>query len=330
MSAAITLPQGVELSHLPADFALERGGSLPGAVLAFERQGPADAPVVVVLGGISAGRHVSAHRAVHGPGWWEGFVGDGLAIDTTRFCVLAFDWLGGAGNSTAPAAGEAFPFVAAEDQAAALSHLLQALRIERIAALVGSSYGGMVGLQFAARFPQQLERLCAIAAAHESHPQASAWRAVQRGIVELGLRTGTGPEALALARSLAMTTYRTPGELGERFRGAPVFDGARVRFPVQDWLEARGAEFADRWLPEQFLCLCNSIDAHRIDPATVAVPVWLCGFVGDQLVLAAQVRALAGALPQLRLHREVSSRYGHDAFLKERHAVSALLREVLS
>jgi len=48
MSAAITLPQGVELCHLPADFALARGGRLPGAVLAFERQGPAGAPVVVV------------------------------------------------------------------------------------------------------------------------------------------------------------------------------------------------------------------------------------------------------------------------------------------
>lgn len=330
MSASITLPAGVELFHLPGDFGLARGGSLPGAVLAFERQGPAEAPVVVVLGGISAGRHVSAHRAVHGPGWWEGFVGDGLAIDTTRYQVLAFDWLGGAGNSTAPAAGEPFPFVAAEDQAAALHWLLQALRIERMAALVGSSYGGMVGLQFAASFPQQLARLVAIAAAHESHPQASAWRAVQRGIVELGLRTGTGSEALALARGLAMTTYRTPGELRERFRGVPVFDGARVRFPVQDWLEARGEEFAAQWLPEQFLCLCHSIDAHRVEPAAVVVPTWLCGFLGDQLVPASQVRELAGALPQLRLHREVPSRYGHDAFLKEHHAVSALLREVLS
>jgi len=330
MSAAITLPQGVELCHLPADFALARGGRLPGAVLAFERQGPAGAPVVVVLGGISAGRHVSAHRAVQGPGWWEGFVGDGLPIDTTRFQVLAFDWLGGAGNSTAPAAGETFPFVATEDQAAALHWLLRALRIESVHALVGSSYGGMVGLQFAARFPQQVQRLCAIAAPHESHPQASAWRAVQRGIVELGLRSGDGREALALARALAMTTYRTPGELGERFRGAPVFHGSSVRFPVQDWLQARGEQFADRWLPEQFLCLCNSIDAHRIDPAQVAVPTWVCGFVGDQLVPSSQVRELAAALPALRLHREVPSRYGHDAFLKERPAVEALLREVLS
>ena len=182
MSAAITLPAGVELCHLPAQFPLAHGGVLAGASLAFERQGPVDAPVVVVLGGISAGRHVSAHRAVQGPGWWEGFVGEGQAIDTARYSVLSFDWLGGAGCSTAPASGESFPFVGTEDQAAALAHLLTALRIEKVAALVGSSYGGMVGLQFAAAFPQRVARLCAIAAPHESHPQASAWRAVQRGI----------------------------------------------------------------------------------------------------------------------------------------------------
>lgn len=330
MSAAITLPAGVELCHLPAQFPLAHGGVLAGASLAFERQGPVDAPVVVVLGGISAGRHVSAHRAVQGPGWWEGFVGEGQAIDTARYSVLSFDWLGGAGCSTAPASGESFPFVGTEDQAAALAHLLTALRIEKVAALVGSSYGGMVGLQFAAAFPQRVARLCAIAAPHESHPQASAWRAVQRGIVELGLRTGTASEALALARGLAMATYRTPGELADRFSGPATWQGERVRLPVQDWLDARGADFADRWLPEQFLCLCASIDAHRVDPARIAVPCWLAAFVGDQLVPPPQVRELASRLPNLRAVREVRSRYGHDAFLKERLAVAALLREVLA
>lgn len=330
MSAAITLPQGVLLCHLPAELPLAHGGRLLGASLAFERQGPVDAPVVVVLGGISAGRHVSAHPRVPGPGWWEGFVGDGLPIDTAAVQVLSFDWLGGAGCSTAPAHGEAFPFVDAADQAVALAHLLDALRIERVAALVGSSYGGMVGLQFAARFPARVAKLCALGAAHKSHPQASAWRSVQRGIVELGRQCGRGAEAVALARQLAMTTYRTPGELRDRFGGAPDFVGGQWRAPVSDWLSARGEEFARGWLPEQFLCLCASIDAHRVEPAAVNVPTWLCSFVGDQLVPPADVRELAAGLPKLRGLREIRSRFGHDGFLKERLAVGALLREVLA
>ncbi|MCU0862647.1 MAG: homoserine O-succinyltransferase [Planctomycetes bacterium] len=331
MSATVTLPPGAALCHLPAGFRLVRGGELAGAALAYERQGPVDAPTVVVLGGISAGRHTSAHAQVPGRGWWDGIVGPGAAIDTERYSVLSFDWLGGAGSSTAPAAGEAFPFVDAADQAAALWHLCDALRIPRLHAVIGSSYGGMVAMHAAAQAPSRVARLCCLGASHRSHPQASAFRAVQRGIVELGLRSGTAGESLALARALALATYRTPGELHERFAGAATVgsDGS-VRLPVQDWLDARGADFAAHWTAEQFLCLNRSIDAHRIEPAQIAVPTWLLAFVGDQLVPPSEVRELALALPQLRAHRELRSRYGHDAFLKELLHVGAFLREVLS
>lgn len=331
MSATVTLPPGAALCHLPAALRLARGGELAGAVLAFERVGPSDAPVVVVLGGISAGRHVCAHAIDARRGWWEGVVGAAASIDTERFQVLSFDWLGGAGSSTAPASGESFPFVDAADQAAALWHLCDALRITRLYAVIGSSYGGMVAMHAAAQAPSRVARLGCIGAAHRSHPQASAFRAVQRGIVELGLRSGTASESLALARALALATYRTPGELLERFEGAPNFeiDGS-VRLPVQDWLEARGADFAAHWGASQFLCLNRSIDAHRIEPAQVTVPAWLLAFVGDQLVPPSEVRELALALPQLRAHRELRSRYGHDAFLKEPVHLGAFLREVLS
>lgn len=381
MTAVVTLPRGVELCHLPARFPLARGGALAGASLAFERVGPTTAPVVVVLGGISAGRHVAAHAAAPERGWWDGFVGAGAPIDTDRVQVLSFDWLGGVGGSTAPARGEAFPFVDAADQAAALWALCDALRIERLHAIVGASYGGMVALHAAAQQPARVRRLAALGAAHRSHPQASAWRAVQRGIVELGARTGQEAAALQLARALALTTYRTPGELLDRFGGDAALgvgraalgeeharlrgdgalaagrvatgaggaglgtvpgeprerldagDGRAVppwRTPVEDWLDARGADFAARWHAAAFLCLNRSIDAHRIDPRTVTVPTALLAFVGDQLVPPPDVRELALALPDLRAHRDLRSRYGHDAFLKERVHVGAFVREVLS
>lgn len=330
MSAAITLPVGVELCHLPARFPLVHGGELVGGCLAYERQGPADAPTVVVLGGISAGRHVSAHARVPQRGFWDGLVGDGLPIDTRRHQVLAFDWLGGAGSSTSPADGEAFPFVDAADQARALWHLVDSLRLDRLHAIVGSSYGGMVAQHVAAQQPARVRRLACIGAAHRSHPQASAWRKVQRDVVELGLRAGDGRAALALARALALTTYRTPGELRERFEAPPRVDAAGLHYPVHDWLAARSADFVQHWNAEQFLCLNRSIDAHRIEPRAIPVPTWLLAFVGDQLVPPSEVRELALQLPELRAHRELRSRFGHDGFLKEPVAVGAFLREVLS
>ncbi len=330
MSSAITLPRGASLCHLPARFRLAHGGELAGACLAFERLGPPDAPVVAVLGGISAGRHVAAHGAVPERGWWDDVVGTGRAVDTTRCQVLSFDWLGGNGSSTSPAAGAPFPFVDARDQAAALWALCDALRVERVHTIVGASYGGMVALHAAALAPPRVGRLAVIAAAHRCHPQASAWRAVQRGIVELGVRTGAVRDALRLARALAMATYRTPGDLAARFDGAPVVDGSSLRTSVQGWLEAHGERFAERWTAEQFLCLNRSIDAHTIDPRTVAVPCSLLAFAGDQLVPPAEMRALALALPHLRTHRELRSRHGHDAFLKEPVHVGAFLTQVLS
>ncbi|MBK8100962.1 MAG: homoserine O-succinyltransferase [Planctomycetes bacterium] len=329
MSASITLQPGAELCHLPV-LRLASGGELHGGVVAFERQGPVDAPLVIVLGGISADRHVSAFAGVPGPGWWEGIVGPGQAIDTERLRVLAIDWLGGAGSSSGPRADEVYPFVDTADQAVAIAAVLDHLEVPVVHAWVGSSYGGMVGLQFAAKYPQRLQRLCAIGAAHESCVQASAWRAVQRGIVELGIARGCAPTALSLARALAMTTYRSPQELQHRFAGRPALVAGRVRFPVQDWLQARGDEFARRFPPAAFLCLNASIDAHRVDPKSIPVPTWLLGFDSDQLVPIWQLRELAASLPSLQSFREARSWYGHDGFLKEPLAVRALLREVLA
>jgi homoserine O-acetyltransferase len=333
VTSTITLPAGVSLCHLPTPFALARGGALRGACVAFELHGASDAPVVAVLGGISAGRHVTAHAAAPARGWWDDVVGAGRAVDTTRCRVLSFDWLGGNGSSTAPAAGEDFPFVEAADQANVLWRLCEQLRLERLHAIVGSSYGGMVALHAAAAAPHRVGRLGVIAAAHRSHAQASAWRAVQRGIVELGLRAGAAADALRLARALAMTTYRTPGELHDRFGGAAGVStgaGAAPRAAVEAWLDAHGERFARAWSAEQFLCLCRSIDAHSIDPRRVDVPCSVLAFVGDQLVPPADVRELALALPRLVAHRELRSRFGHDAFLKERVRVGAFVREVLA
>ncbi|MEO8576517.1 MAG: alpha/beta fold hydrolase, partial [Gemmatimonadales bacterium] len=108
----------------------------------LEIVGPTDAPVVVVLGGISASRHVTASSDDPTPGWWNGFVGPDRTIDTERFRVASIDY------DVSPVGSRP---ATASDHAALLGRALDAEGIDEVHAVVGASYGGTVALAFGAR-----------------------------------------------------------------------------------------------------------------------------------------------------------------------------------
>ena len=201
------------LVHLPASFGLESGVSLHPAHAAVEVVGPEDARLVVVLGGLTADRHVAdgPERA----GWWGRLVGPGRAVDTDRFRVVSVDWLGGAGGSTGPAASTHWPrgaSVSTGDQARMLVAVLDALGVQHAHAVIGASYGGMVALRLAADAPDRIERVCALAAAHECHPLGTAVRGLQRSLVS---RNG------AAARTPGQEAFVCLSESLDRHRVAP-------------------------------------------------------------------------------------------------------------
>ena len=320
---------------LPGLWPLKHGGRLVRGRVAYEITGPAGALVVVVLGGISSGAHVTSTEKDPLPGWWQELVGPSKAIDTARFRVLSFDFLGGNGRSSGPrdeawnSPGDEFPTIDTADQARVLFLLLEVLRIDRLHAIVGSSYGGMVALAFAERFPDRVDRLVVISAADRTHPRSTAWRVVQRRVVRLGLETGEERQGLCLARALAMIGYRTPEELERRFDGEPEKTPAAFKFPIENYLDARGEDFADRFHPRAFLCLSESIDLHRVDPFRIVVPTTLIAAQSDQLVPVEQLRSLHRCLAAESDLVEIESLYGHDAFLKEIDVLTPILRDRL-
>lgn len=327
-----TNPTGVEntvaadavqgVLQLPQRLSLHHGGSLEQPRLAWRLAGKADAPVIVALGGISAHRRVFDAEQPR-TGWWYELVGPARALDSSRVRVLGIDYLGGSGESSGPAAGGVFPSLSSYDQAAALRELLDHLRIERLRAIVGASYGGMVALAFAERYPQRVEQLLVISAPDRAHPIATAWRSVQRRTVRFALSAGRSAEGLELARALAMATYRSPEEFAARFSHVPRALDGRFVFPVEEYLFARGRDYAASYLPESFLCLSESIDLHVIDATRVATPTTVVAVREDQLVPIGDMRALASRLSRGRLH-ELSSPHGHDAFLKEAGALQPI------
>jgi homoserine O-acetyltransferase len=284
--------------------------ALSTAPPAYEITGPRDAPVVVVLGGISATRRASE--------WWPTIVAAGgdACIDTTRYRVLAFDWLDGGTRAD----GRPQHDVTTHDQADALAAALDDAGIARVHTLVGASYGGMVGLAFAERHGVRVEQLIAISAPARAHPMSTALRSIQRRIVELGLDSGRAFDALSLARQLAMTTYRSTTEFGERFG-----DGATV----ESYLRHHGEKFARRFSAARFLALSRSADTHSVDPSRLHTPALFVSAEGDAIVPREQTLALTSAWGGRCATRHTLTHTGHDAFLAEPHVVGVLIRTAL-
>lgn len=284
--------------------------------LRYEILGEDGLPVVFVAGGISAHRHVASSERFAEEGWWEVQVGHGRALDPSRCQLVSFDWLGADGTLDA--------VIDPADQADAIAALLDTLGIGRLHGFVGSSYGAMVGLQLAARHDARVGHLVAISGTHRAHPFSSAWRALQRRAVALGALQCDEVHGLALARQLAILSYRTPEEFADRFGAAQVIDG-RVRVAAEDYLDHCGNTFTARVAPAAFARLSESIDLQALEPEAVRCTTTVVAVAQDRLVPIEDSRVLASRLGGTSHLHVLDSVFGHDAFLKEEAAIARIL-----
>ena len=282
----------------------------------YELTGPKTAPVLVVAGGISAGRHALASASDPTDGWWQG-----QSNTFGAYRVLSIDWVGADGDLDRP--------IDSSDQARALIATLDHLGLHGAIAFVGASYGAMVGMHCAATAPERIPALLAISAAHRSHPFTSAQRCLQRQVIELGERLGSPAEGVALARKLAILTYRTPEEFAERFAAPSAIEQGRAHAGSEAYLDHMGAKHGSRMTAVAYRRLSESIDLHRIDPAAIAVPSTFVAVDSDHLVPPADTQALARAVPGSRFVK-VPSLYGHDAFLKEERTIATIIDTFLN
>ena len=98
------------------------------------------------------------------PGWWQS-----QSATFAEFRVLAIDWVA--------ADGVIDIAIDPADQAETIAWLMSELGEPKAAAFIGASYGAMVGMHLAARYPSKVGALLAISAADRPHPYASACRA---------------------------------------------------------------------------------------------------------------------------------------------------------
>lgn len=288
-------------------------------VVSYEING-SGAPVIAVLGGISASKHVASSPADPRAGWWEDVVGVARSIDTTRVRVISIDYLSSSSSE---------PPVTTDDQARALAAALDHAGVERLAAIVGASYGGMVALAFAAAFPSRTARVIAISAAHESDPISTALRHLQRRVVELGSTLGRERDAISIARGIAITSYLTPRYLEDRIDVDGLHDPRSTEDRIGQFLKSSGERFADQWTSQRYNSLSLSLDLHWVRPEEITIPTTVIAVSSDRLVPIAQSRDLANRLGGPSQLIEIDSTHGHDAFLGDWQRVAPFIAELV-
>lgn len=304
---------------------LESGETLRQVTVAYHHDGPQHAPVVLVL-------HALTGNADAGGDWWRGVVGPNRAIDTTQVQVIAPNLLGSCYGSSGPASWPtAFPSVTPRDQARAAWALLDALGVAELALVTGGSLGGMVALEVAALAPHRVGHVAAVAAPAAHTAWAIGCNHTQRVALDA---LGGGKAGLALARRIAMLSYRAESGLEDRFARRTTADGA---WAIAEWLDVHGARLVDRFDAASYRLLLDAMDAHDLARGRGTVADALAplsgrvtgvGISSDGLYSADTVRwwtEVAGG----RYHTLVSP-HGHDAFLIDQAALGTLLAPALA
>ncbi len=331
---------------------LESGAILEDVQIAYETYGYARGKnIILVCHPLSGDAHAAGyHAGDEKPGWWNGIIGPKRALDTTRYCVIATNVIGGCKGSTGPASvnpktgkpyGRTFPVVTIRDMVAAEHQFLTEIGVSELYAVVGGSMGGMQAMQWAVDFPAFVRRVVAIAASGYSTPMHIAFGAVQRAAVMSDEKNG-----LALARMMAHITYLSEESMrtkfGRRLANHQTFEYAfESEFSVESYLQHQGSSFVERFNPDSYLYITKAIDyydltiegslAKGLKPVQAAFLILAVS--SDWLYpphLSEELAAALAAAGHEATYTKILSPYGHDGFLLENEQLNYLLGRFLT
>ncbi|KAK0733811.1 homoserine O-acetyltransferase [Lasiosphaeria miniovina] len=270
--------------HCAEPLLLDWGGRLREFDIAYESWGRLNADrsnAVLLHTGLSASSHAHSTPENPQPGWWEKFIGPGLALDTDRFHVICTNVLGGCYGSTGPSSidpadgnryATRFPILTMHDMVRAQFRLLDHLGIAKLHASVGSSMGGMQSLAAGVLFPDRVGRIVSISGCARSHPYSIAMRHTQRQVLMMDPNWARGfyysrvpPHAgMKLAREIATVTYRSGPEWELRFgrrRADPSKPPALCPdFLIETYLDHAGEKFCLTYDPNSLLYVSKAMD----------------------------------------------------------------------
>ena len=307
--------------------------------------------------------------ASKGLGWWDGMIGPGKGFDTDRFFVVSTNLLGGCRGTTGPSSinpatgrpyGPDFPVITVADMVRTERAFLDALGIERLAAVAGGSLGGMQGLEWAIRYPDQVDAVVAIASTHALHPQGVAWNAIAREAIMRDpswqgghyYATGRSPGAgMGVARMVGHVTYLSAPALaskfGRRLQAASQRAGDDIRytitepeFEVESYLRHQADSFVRRFDANTYIYTSRALTyfdlARQYGGGSltrafdgVRARTLLIAFSSDWLYPPSASAEVAAALGERAEFHVIDAPYGHDCFLLEEAAQTPIVRKFL-
>jgi len=354
--------------------ALKSGAQLASYSLEVQTYGQLNANksnAVLICHALNASHHVAGVDPVSGnAGWWDNMIGPGKPLDTDHYFVIGVNNLGSCFGSTGPMSinpetntpyGSTFPLVTVEDWVISQARLADYFGIQKFAAVMGGSLGGMQALAWGIQFPERVEHCLIIASAASLSAQNIAFNEIARSAImsDPDFHEGnyyahhvTPRRGLRVARMIGHITYLSNDDMAEKFgrdlkriKGDPQdyrfsFD---TEFEVESYLRYQGEKFADYFDANTYLLITRALD--YFDPAknhggnlskalaVIQSKSLVISFTTDWRFAPDRSREIVKALLDNKhsvTYAEIDAPHGHDAFLLDDERYHAILRAYFS
>ena len=339
---------------------LESGVVLSPVQVAYETYGTlneAKSNAILIVHAFSGDAHAGGVDAEGHKGWWDNMIGPGKGFDTNKYFVISSNVLGGCKGSTGPSSinpatgrpyAMTFPVITIGDMVRLQKMLVDSFGITRLLSAAGGSMGGMQVLEWAVRYPEAVASAIPIASTARHSAQQIAFNEVARQAIMADPDWCDGDyydkkvpaRGLAVARMVGHITYMSDESMRQKF-------GRRQReengiFEVESYLRYRGSQFVDRFDANSYLYITKAMDMFDLaNGAPSLVPVLAKGrtrylvisFTSDWLYPSYQSQEIVNGLRRRNqdvAYIELTSNYGHDAFLVEVDEQAELIRGFLA
>jgi homoserine O-acetyltransferase len=281
--------------------------------------------------------------------WWPGLVGSGNLFHPEKFFLVCVNMPGSCYGSIGPlennpANGQPFyhdfPFFTTRDMIRAYQHLREFLGIKKIKIGIGGSMGGQQLLEWAIEEPDLFEHIVPIATNAVHSPWGKAFNASQRFCIELDpewlqRHPQAGIQGMKVARGLALLSYRHP-ETYDLYQGDTDMD-ALGPYRSESYQAYQGEKLVRRFNAFSYYRLSQSMDAHHVGRGRKSVvhalnqikaKTHVISIQSDLLFPQKEQVFLAENIPGASFH-SIPSVYGHDGFLLEYEAISAIINDFI-